>query len=271
MSLSALRAYRDALNAQLATGHAGERSHYPAFETLLRALRPDVLPQCEPHGEDVGIPDFKLTLTGAPVGYIECKDLGVSLDKALEKDQLRRYRRYPSLILTDFLEFRWYVDGELRDRATLGSVGADRKVHLTGPGEAEIERLLTHFLDFRVPFPATAADLAARLARFAQELHDEARASFAEPHPPLESLRQAFEQTLLPGLDSEQFADMYAQTLAYGLFSACFELRRAPGPHRTFTREGAFSHLPPTNPFLRDLFYHIMGAGHAPPRPLGCG
>ncbi len=259
MAHAALRAYRDALNAQLATRQAGERSHYSALQALLQALCPQVTAQCEPHGEEVGIPDYKVTLGGAPVGYAECKDLGVPLDDVVDTAQLQRYLRYPSLLLTDFLEFRWYVDGELREQATLGALGSDRRVHLTAAGEEQTECLLRRFLEFRVQFPATAADLAARLARFAQELHDEALGSFTDPDPPLEPLRQAFEQTLLPDLAREQFADMYAQTLAYGLFSACFELRRERGPHRRFTREDAFSHLPPTNPFLRDLFYHIMG------------
>ena len=52
-----------------------------------------------------------------------------------------------------------------------------------------------------------------------------------------------------------EFADMFAQTLAYGLFSA-----RAASGSAKFTREKAQKLIPRTNPFLRAFFEQITGA-----------
>jgi predicted helicase len=65
----------------------------------------------------------------------------------------------------------------------------------------------------------------------------------------------AFRETLIPDLDVEQFADMFAQTLAYGLFAA----RVHAPPGKPFSRELAAYNLPKTNPFLRKLFSEIAG------------
>jgi len=92
--------------------------------------------------------------------------------------------------------------------------------------------------------------------------------SFAEGEAsePLRDWRTAFAHTLLPELatnpDPEkeraavaEFADMFAQTLSYGLFSA-----RVVAPGRSFTRENARKLVPRTNPFLRNFFEQITGA-----------
>ncbi|MEO0050515.1 MAG: type ISP restriction/modification enzyme, partial [candidate division WOR-3 bacterium] len=50
-------------------------------------------------------------------------------------------------------------------------------------------------------------------------------------------------------------ADMYAQTICYGLFAAKCNTE----PMEIFARETAADHLPNTNPFLRQLFHHIVG------------
>ena len=75
----------------------------------------------------------------------------------------------------------------------------------------------------------------------------------------LRDWRAVFAQTLLPELADEgkeaEFADMFAQTLAYGLFSA----RVMSGSARQFTLAEAAKLIPKTNPFLRDFFELITG------------
>lgn len=78
----------------------------------------------------------------------------------------------------------------------------------------------------------------------------------AEPQRgPLKGLMDAFEKTLLPALRVEEFTDMYAQTLTYGLFAA----KVAGGAGAPLSRGTAAEFLPPTNPFLRKLFWHLAG------------
>ncbi len=65
----------------------------------------------------------------------------------------------------------------------------------------------------------------------------------------------AFEKTLLPHLPGAEFADMYAQTLTYGLFAAKMTVVTA----QDLRRDTAAALLPETNPFLKRLFYHLAG------------
>jgi predicted helicase len=65
----------------------------------------------------------------------------------------------------------------------------------------------------------------------------------------------AFRDNLIPDLSVSQFADMYAQTIAYGLFAA----RCTAQTGVTFTRFNAALNMPRTNPFLRKLFQYIAG------------
>ncbi len=64
---------------------------------------------------------------------------------------------------------------------------------------------------------------------------------------------RAFGRSCSPEFNAEQFADMYAQTVCYGLFAA-----RNAKPTITFTRD-----MPPTisktNPFLRKMFGYLAG------------
>ena len=96
--------------------HATEHSYRPALKALLEALRPGAVATNEPKHSAFGAVDFRVSDGSGPgamtVGYLECKDIGVSLDEAAKSEQLKRYRQnLPSLVLTDYLEFRWYVDG----------------------------------------------------------------------------------------------------------------------------------------------------------------
>ena len=46
-----------------------------------------------------------------PILYIEAKDIGVSLDKVEKSEQMTRYYGYTNLVLTDYVEFRFYRNG----------------------------------------------------------------------------------------------------------------------------------------------------------------
>lgn len=71
----------------------------------------------------------------------------------------------------------------------------------------------------------------------------------------LQSQLKSFREVLLQDLTSEQFADMYAQTITYGMFTARYNTNNIQG----FSRQSAAYELPKTNPFLRKTFDHIAG------------
>jgi arginyl-tRNA synthetase len=56
-------------------------------------------------------PDFVVQKNNIPILYLEAKDIGVNLDKIEKSDQMGRYFGYDNLVLTDYLEFRFYRNG----------------------------------------------------------------------------------------------------------------------------------------------------------------
>ncbi|MEK6336327.1 MAG: type ISP restriction/modification enzyme, partial [Acidobacteriota bacterium] len=235
----------------------------------VESLGRDITATNEPKRVDCGAPDYIITRGQTPLGYIEAKDVGVSLDNAEKSEQLNRYREsLGNLILTDYLEFRWYVrpdrtkanefpESEHRLTARLARVGPNGKLRLEKGGEQQVTELLNAFLNAQVPTVQSAKELAVRMAALARLIRDTIRRALGEEAETgsLHQQMEAFRQVLLHDLTEEQFADMYAQTICYGLFAARCNARGS----EHFTREHAAYDLPKTNPFLRKMFNHIAG------------
>ncbi len=201
---------------------------------------------------------------------MEAKDVGTNLAEVETSEQLQRYGgALPNLLLTDYLEFRRFVDGQKRDTFRLAVRQADGRVEAVSPAEqARALNLLQNFLTRpRVPV-ATADDLARRLAALAHAIRDVLGRAFetGQASPLLRDWRDAFARTLLPELAPQAeaareaaavaaFADMFAQMLAYGLFSARVACGTVP-----FSRDTARRLIPRTNPFLRTFLEQISGA-----------
>ena len=259
--LKPLQGYMHTIEKELTAGNATEHTHRPALKTLVEGLSKGVIATNEPQRTECGAPDFLVTKGAFQVGYIEAKDVGKSLDEAEKSEQLKRYRdSLPNLILTDYLEFRWYVDGDLRcPSARLGTLTKDGKIKRNNAGVQAVAELLNEFLAHKAEAVGTPKELAKRMARLAHRLRDLVTSAFQKKLnlPSLGNLYKAFCDTLVPDLTAEQFADMYAQTIAYGLFAA-----RCNSPNGTkFTRQYARDMVPKTNPLLRNIFDHIAGAG----------
>ncbi len=253
------KTYLQSLQTDLARGNATEHTHRPALKTLLESLGERLTATNEPRQvTDCGKPDIAVYQGPVLLGYLETKDVGINLDAEEKGPQLKRYREaLPNLILTNYLEFRWYVYGERRAVVSLGQVeregrGKARKEDLAAVGE-----LLAQFLALKLPSIGTAKELALRMAKLAGLMHNAALKTL-EIEPPTGTLKgwlAAFEKTLVPNLSPEQFADMYAQTLTYGLFAA----KVTVGAGQDLRRDTAAGLLPETNPFLKRLFYHLAG------------
>ncbi len=245
-------------------GNATEHTHRPALKSLIESLASGVTATNEPKHVECGAPDFVVSRNAQhgpmTLGYIEAKDVGKDLDDEVKRpDQMKRYlSALPNLILTDYLEFRWYVDGEHRQSARLARVSKTGKLVAEKDGANAVTDLLTSFLAHEGEPISTPKELALRMARLTHLIRDIIVAAFEKQSASttLQDLHKAFEKALIPDLPIPQFADMYAQTLAYGLFAArCNHW----GPRGSFKRLGAASEIPKTNPFLRKLFETITG------------
>ncbi len=211
-----------------------------------------------------GAPDFAVSSNASAsslaVGYVETKDLDTDLALVQSGEQLQRYRRgLENLMLTDYLEFRWYVDGSLRQTARLGTLDRIRQRIVRDRSSVdELHDLLAGFLSHQPPPITRAKELAERLARPTHMIRNTIATAFArgQTSGTVRGLHQAFAEVLVPDLPVDDFADMFAQTLTYGLFAARVN---HDSTHGTFQRLGAASEIPRTNPFLRNLFEHITG------------
>ncbi len=258
--------YITELRKNLAHGDATEHTHRPALKALLESLGKGVTATNEPKRIACGAPDFIITRKGVPLGHLETKDVGSPLDE-MEKgkgphgEQFRRYKEgLPNWILTNYLEFRWYVAGEKRLTADLAALDGKKKVRELPDGADELSKVIEAFYARPALTVETAKDLARRIAGMTRIVRELMQATFdhgsAADQKQLEYWMKAFREVLLHDLDEARFADMFAQTMAYGLFAAKVHSRKSGKP---FTREVAASTLPRTNPFLRTLFEEIAG------------
>ncbi len=254
-------AYLKRIQKDLLAGLSTEPSHYPTLQRLLEGLSFGITATTEAARIACGAPDFTVSRSTKhgplTIGYVEAKDVGKSLDEAERSEQIKRYLPLGNLILTDFLEFRWYVEGKHRQTARLGSVVKGVKIVVDREGLNKVGQLLISFLDHEPPPINKPKELAVRLARLTHNIRDVIIEAFqrGQASSTLKDLHRAFEEVLIPDLAIPQFADMFAQTLAYGLFAARCNHR---GTER-FERLGAATEIPRTNPFLRKLFDMITG------------
>ena len=260
MESTPFRVYLKELQNNLSTGQATEQTHRSALRTLLEAIGENITAINEPKRIECGAPDYIVTRAGTPIGYVEAKDVSRSLDAAERSEQMRRYRdSLSNLILTDYLEFRWYVEGEHRETARLATLTIDGRIRTRRGGIQAVSGLLQKFFAQMVPTVGTPRELAQRMAALAGMTRDLIEETFRRESEEgaLHAQLKAFRETLIPFLTPAQFADMYAQTITYGLFAS--RVRVANG--QNFTREKAAWNLPKTNPFLRRLFNQIAGPG----------
>lgn len=253
-----LESYLQEVNQIYQSQNATEHSYRPALKKLIESLDSDIQATNEPKRIACGAPDFLVMQGGLEIGHIEAKDIGVSLKKAEKTPQMGRYfHALGNLILTDYIEFRWYVEGELKLTGSLGRIDQKKKFKADSEGIKQVEQLLQQFLLTKVPQVTTPKDLAKRMAGLAQLIRDAIKTALNDQDRGgmLREQLESFQKVLILDLTSEQFADMYGQTICYGLFAA----RCNTDNPKTFSRETAAFKLPKTNPFLRSIFGQIAG------------
>ena len=269
------RIYRDyvkSLQDEMLGGNATEHSHRTALKVLLESALEGVIATNEPKRIECGAPDYAVSRKqgGMTIGYAEAKDIGVSLGDIEQASaranpstangrQFKRYREsLLNLLLTDYTEFRWYADGQRRSTARLAELDASGKPVLRNGGIAETDALLCDFLSHS-PEPVTdPEELARRMARLTHLIRDVVSEGFrlSKLSAEVSDLYQASKDVLVPDLTQDAFADMFAQTLAYGLFAA-----RVNHDSGEFNRHNAARRIPQANPFIRRIFSLISDPG----------
>ncbi|MCT7992036.1 type ISP restriction/modification enzyme [Laspinema olomoucense] len=250
--------YLKEISLSLESNRATEHTHRPALKTFLESLFPTICVTNEPKRIECGAPDYIVTNSQSIIGYIEAKDINKSLSKEENTSQLQRYLKgLSNLILTDYLEFRWYVNGEHRLTARLARLNSENKIKIIEDGVENVTNLLKQFIEITTPTVTHPQELASQMAALAQMIRNAIQQALKDSKKGnnLTAQLDSFRQVLLRDLTQEQFADMYAQTICYGMFAAACHSR----DRSQFSRRDAAYELPKTNPFLRDMFSHIAG------------
>lgn len=212
--------------SQVTLGEAEDQVRGP-FEAFMadaaRALGWDVVCTGEtPLPDRIGRPDYAVHRTGVLAGYVELKAPGVGATAARfrgrNRDQFKRFSAVPNMFYTDGNEWALYRNGNLVDEVVRlsGDVATPQDAHA-------IERLLRDFLSWE-PFIPTdrrgkidLGGFAALLAPLCRMLRDDVTDALGNPRSPLVQLAGDWRQLLFPHATDEQFADAYAQTVAFAL------------------------------------------------------
>ena len=260
-----LKEYISTVNQKFRAGNATEHTYRGVLEQLMQSLLPKLRIVNEPKREKCGAPDYIASRKdGMPVFYIEAKDIG---DNDLDgrnphghKEQFTRYKQaLDYIIFTDYLDFHLYEHGEFIDSVRIAEVKGDKVVAIN-ENEEKFLNLIEHVGSNAIQSITSASRLAklmAGKARLLENIIEQAMNDDTESYANknLRGQYQAFKDVLIQELKPEDFADIYAQTIAYGMFAA----RLHDETPDDFSREEAARLIPKTNPFLRQIFNNLAG------------
>ena len=248
------------INRDYRTGKATEHTYRGALTDLISALLPDMVVLNEPKHIDCGAPDFIITRAKLPIAFIEAKDIGESdLDGRRTTGNKEQFDRYKSslahIAFTDYLDFHFYEKGILLESVRIADVVGDG----VKPLPENFERFAALVADFgnAAPQKIKSATQLARLMAGKARLLEQATMKMLERKDAattsIGKLMAVFKAALMPDVGAKEFADIYAQTITYGMFAA----RLHDDTPEDFTRYEAAALIPKSNPFLKQLFTHI--------------
>jgi predicted helicase len=257
--------YIQNLNAAYQRGTATEHTYRGDLKQLIEAILPNISATNEPKRIACGAPDYVLTnAKDIPVGFIEAKDIG---DKDLSgekktgnKEQFDRYKTsLNNLIFTDYIDFHLYVDGIFVTKIAI----AELKNGVILPLKENFATFTNLIKDFSTQIfqsinsPKKLAEMMAGKARLLANVIEKSLISdeISQENSTLKDQLQAFKEILIHDITAKDFADVYAQTIAYGMFAARVNDKSLD----TFSRQKAAELIPKSNPFLRKLFSYIAG------------
>ncbi len=226
-----LEKYLKELKAKYRTGLTTEASYYPVLEELLDELlrlykrKGNVINI--PKKTEIGIPDFIINEENyIKIGNVEAKDLFEDLNHILKTEQVKRYNEsIDNFILTNYLEFWLFRDGKKIDTLRLIEESEfEKKQTFSLKDIEEIQQFFDSFFSYSTKPIYKPKELALELAKRTKLLKVNTKEILEVEHKEgkgkLNGILEAFKQHLISDLSLDDFADMYAQTITYGLLLA---------------------------------------------------
>src|SRR5665648_77244 len=255
--------YIQSISSKFSHAETSEMGYRADFEILLKDIFESINVKRvdhDPKARQGNKLDFIVINKHVLILYIEAKDIGVSLNKVEKSKQMARYFGYTNLVLTDYLEFRFYRNG-LSYEEPIKIASYNLKNRIITPLSQNYEQAAKTLLDFtqsqKEPIKS-GKHLSKIMGGKAQRIRDNIRhflLSDSAQNKELVHIYKAIKKMLVHDLTIDTFSDMYAQTLVYGLFVA----RYYDDSPNTFTRQEARDLVPASNPFLQHFFDHIAG------------
>jgi predicted helicase len=267
--------YIKKINEIYLSKQATEHTYRPALQEIIESLVPTVNATNEPKRQQGIAPDYIITKkqkllkekqTLITVGYIEAKDIGdgdlLGKNKNGNKEQFDKYKELlfsAPLMFTDYLTFHIFRQGKLEASITIAEVTSNGIKPLTNNFE-QFENLMKDFCTLVGQTIRSSKELAKMMAEKARLLSYQIEKSLLSDEgnredSTLKDQMLGFKKVLIDTITEKEFADVYAQTIAYGMFTARLHDPTLP----TFSRQEAAELIPHSNPFLRRLFGYIAG------------
>ena len=255
--------YIQSISSKFAYVETSEMGYRTDFEILIKGIFESINVKRIDHdarAKQGNKPDFVVLKHDVPILYIEAKNIGVSLDKTEKSEQMARYYGYANLVLTDYVEFRFYRNGlRYEDPIKIANYDIRNRTIASIPESYEhVAKTLVDFAQSHKEPIRSGKHLSKVMGGKAQRIRDNVKhflSNESEKNAEIMRIYKTIKRLLVHDLTQESFADMYAQTLVYGLFVA----RYHDETPESFSRQEARDLVPASNPFLRHFFDHIVG------------
>jgi predicted helicase len=249
------------LSAIFQRGNATEHTYRADLKLLIETLYPDIIATNEPARIQCGAPDYIITRKNIPLGYIEAKDIDKNLNDKIYQEQFNRYKKsLNNLIITNYTDFHFFKNGELIKTVKIAEIHNNKILPLKENFDI-FKQYLNSFISYNgqsLKTPSKLAKMMADKAKLLAEVIKNALESKDDNYnnKTLQDQFDVFKNILISNITVAEFSDVYAQTIAYGMFAGKLH-DTSPD---TFSRQEAWDNIPKSNPFLRKLFGYIAGA-----------
>lgn len=196
------------------------------LETIGKVNDLDVVAKDEsPLTNQLGRPDFAVTVDRLLCGYLELKAPGTGTDPSRYKGhnlaQWQRYQHLPNLVYTDGNEWALFRNGEVVRRVRLADDSTLAKTkRIDDKSVRKLVALLTDFFQWEPIVPKSAKQLAELLAPLCRMLRDDVMDALKRRSDAMLTVARDWRRYLFPEASDEVLADSYAQTVVFALLLA---------------------------------------------------
>ena len=257
--------YLEGLRAAYGGGGGTEHSGRTALEGFLKDCAEehgkDIVIQQEPEQVKGKAPDFKISRNGIVIGYVETKKLGMNCEEVAASDQIKRYKTLnKNILITNYHDFYW-LEGEqshslVRKEDVTQSFKKIKVATLNKDTIDDFYKRLRAFFSVVPDKIASVSELTEMLAMRCHYLCDALKNKFKSQEKYLDeqdavfAIYKAFKVQISSEITTDEFADVFAQTLGFSLFLARLG---AENDNIVITLANVKQHIPQSFPLVKEL------------------